>query len=145
MLWLQNFKLIRLQFKRVTQHKKWIYTYEHWPMCKYCTNYLTEAVVQRCSLEKVLWKYAANLQETTHAEVWFQSNFIEIALRHGCSPVNLLHIFRTPFPMNRSGWLLLYLIMIRCTHLQYKIARSGCLQMFYKIDVKVLEMESFPL
>ena len=26
------------------------------------------------------------------------SNFIEIALRHGCSPVNLLHIFRAPFP-----------------------------------------------
>ena len=23
-------------------------------------------------------------------------NFIEITLRHGCSPVNLLHIFRTP-------------------------------------------------
>ena len=23
----------------------------------------------------------------------------EIALRHGCPPVNLLHIFRTPFPM----------------------------------------------
>ena len=31
----------------------------------------------------------------------------EIALRHGCSPVNLLHIFRTPFPRNTSGWLLL--------------------------------------
>ena len=29
-----------------------------------------------------------------------QSNFIEIILRHGCSPVNLLHIFRTPFPEN---------------------------------------------
>ena len=27
-----------------------------------------------------------------------KSNFIEIALRHGCSPVSLLHIFRTPFP-----------------------------------------------
>ena len=25
------------------------------------------------------------------------SKFIEIALRHGCSRVNLLHIFRTPF------------------------------------------------
>ena len=25
-------------------------------------------------------------------------NFIEIAFRHGCSPVNLLHIFGTPFP-----------------------------------------------
>ena len=24
-------------------------------------------------------------------------NFIEITLRHGCCPVNLLHIFRTPF------------------------------------------------
>ena len=36
------------------------------------------------------------------------SNFIEIALRHGCSAVNLLHIFRTPFPRNTSEWLLLY-------------------------------------
>ena len=35
-------------------------------------------------------------------------NFIEITLRHGCSPVNLLHIFRTPFFKNTSGWLLLY-------------------------------------
>ena len=33
-------------------------------------------------------------------------NFIEIALLHGCSPVNLLHIFRTPFPKNISGGLL---------------------------------------
>ena len=28
-------------------------------------------------------------------------------LRYGCSPVNLLHIFRTPFPKNTSGGLLL--------------------------------------
>ena len=34
-------------------------------------------------------------------------NFIEIALQHGCSPVNLLHIFRKPFPRNTTGWLLL--------------------------------------
>ena len=34
-------------------------------------------------------------------------NFIEIALWHGCSALNLLHIFRTPFPRNTSGWLLL--------------------------------------
>ena len=37
-------------------------------------------------------------------------NFIEITLRHGCSPVNLLHIFRTHLTKNISGWLLLYLI-----------------------------------
>ena len=27
-----------------------------------------------------------------------QRNFIEITLRHGCSPVTLLHFFRTHFP-----------------------------------------------
>ena len=32
----------------------------------------TEATIQRCSLEKVFWKYVANLQENTHAEVRFQ-------------------------------------------------------------------------
>ena len=35
-------------------------------------------------------------------------NFIEIALRYGCSPVSLLHIFRKPFSRNTSGWLLLH-------------------------------------
>ena len=38
-----------------------------------------------------------------------QSNFIEIRLRHGCSPINLLHIFRRTFPKNTSRWLLLML------------------------------------
>ena len=32
-------------------------------------------------------------------------NCIEMTLRYGCSPVNLLHIFRVPFPRNTSGWL----------------------------------------
>ena len=32
-----------------------------------------------------------------------QSNFIEILLRHECSPVNMLHIFRTSFPSKTSG------------------------------------------
>ena len=36
-----------------------------------------------------------------------ESNFVEITLRHGCSPVNLLHSFRTPFLKNTSGRLLL--------------------------------------
>ena len=37
-------------------------------------------------------------------------NFIEIALWHWCSSVNLLHIFRTPFPKNTSWWLLLNVV-----------------------------------
>ena len=32
---------------------------------------------------------------------------IDMTLRHGCSRVNLLHIFRTPFYKNPSVWLLL--------------------------------------
>ena len=40
-----------------------------------------------------------------------QSNFIEISLQHGCSPLNLLHIFRTPLPKNTCGWLLLNVII----------------------------------
>ena len=36
-----------------------------------------------------------------------QSNFIEITLRHGSSPVNLLYIFRATFLKNISGGLLL--------------------------------------
>ena len=35
-------------------------------------------------------------------------NFIEITLCHGCSPVNLVHIFRTPFPKNTSRGLFVY-------------------------------------
>ena len=38
-------------------------------------------------------------------------NFTEIALWHGCSPVNLLHVFRTPFPKNTSEWLLLQWVL----------------------------------
>ena len=31
-----------------------------------------QAATQKYSKEKVLWKYAANLQENTHAKVWFK-------------------------------------------------------------------------
>ena len=34
-------------------------------------------------------------------------NIIEITLRHGCSPVNWLHISRTRFQQNTSEWLIL--------------------------------------
>ena len=41
-------------------------------------------------------------------------NFIEISLQHECSPVNLLHIFRTPFLKNTSGRLLM---LMECSYL----------------------------
>ena len=39
-------------------------------------------------------------------------NFIKITLWHGCSPVNLLHIFRIPLLKNTSGGLLLDLSLL---------------------------------
>ena len=36
-------------------------------------------------------------------------NFIKIAIWHGCSPVNLPHVFRKPFLKNTSGYVFLIL------------------------------------
>ena len=41
-------------------------------------------------------------------------NFLEITLWHGCSPVNLQDIFRTPFTKITFGWLLLLVNNCRC-------------------------------
>ena len=64
----------------------------------------SEAAVQRCSWEKVFWKMQ-QIYRRTHMPI---CDFIEITLQHGYSPVNLLHIFRTPFSKNTSGRLLLH-------------------------------------
>ena len=69
-------------------------------------------------------------------------NFIEITLRHGCSPVYLLHIFRKPFPKNTSGELhldflwgylkrktaLFLLTIIRCLINILRETKEGCIQ-----------------
>ena len=63
----------------------------------------------------VLWKRCSkNMQQITGEhpcqsviQINLQSNLIKIALWHGCSPVNLLHIFRKPFPQNIFERLLL--------------------------------------
>ena len=65
------------------------------------------------SSHPVFWKYAAEKITGEHPcrsviSKQLQSNFIKITLPHGyCSPVNLLHIFRTTFK-NTSGRLLLF-------------------------------------
>ena len=55
------------------------------------------------------------------------ANFIEITLWHGCSLVNLLHIFRTPLPKSTTGWLLLILtlcIQNPAKHLRWSLLRK---------------------
>ena len=48
-------------------------------------NKTLEAALHRSRYKNVFFRYAGNLF----------CNFIEITLRHVCSPLNLLHIFRT--------------------------------------------------
>ena len=60
---------------------------------------------KRCSgnLQQIYWRTPMSKCDFNKVA----SNFIEIILRHRYSPVDLLHIFRTPFPKNTSGGLLL--------------------------------------
>ena len=62
-----------------------------------------------------------------------QSNFIEIILRHGCSPVNLLHIFRTP-----GGMLLKILMQSNFV----KLCQCQILQFFRVILCRDLQMKA---
>ena len=68
---------------------------------------LSEVAVQKCFLEKsalkISSKFAGEHACRSMISLKLVWNFIEIALQHGCSPVNLLHIFRTPFPRNFSA------------------------------------------
>ena len=64
-------------------------------------------VFLRKDVLKICSKFTGEHPCRSAISVKLQSNFIEIAFRHGYSPLNLLHIFRTPFPRNTSRWLLL--------------------------------------
>ena len=66
-------------------------------------------------------------------------NFIKIALRHECSPVNFLHVFRTPFPSNTSGWLLLD------TQLQEICFITFFILVFYEIFIKFRSISYFKI
>ena len=67
-----------------------------------------EAALQRCgALRK---RYSENMQHiyrrATMPKCDFDKllcNFIEVTFRNGCSPVNLLHIFRTTLSKNTYG------------------------------------------
>ena len=61
-----------------------------------------------------------------------RSKFIEITTLHRCSPVNLLHIFRTPFLKNTTGrQLLLGQTNVSCHYM------GGYYQEFLKYPVEI--------
>ena len=96
-LWLQNRYWIFLKALTLLEKE---------PICLQISNKLldnvlnSEAAIQRCSLAKGVLKTCSKF---TGEHPWWGvisikllSIFIEITLQHECSPVNLLHIFRTP-------------------------------------------------
>ena len=140
-------------------------SYSIWCTCpsKYTVNNRSNR--PHVFLKKIFWKYAANLQENTHAEVaisiisvsvmislarqdenWFmsyctvgalvRSNFIEITPRHGYSPVNLLHIFRTSFLKYTSGRLLLAIISFKGSTVNLLIRKTP--SVIYVIKCKAI-------
>ena len=63
--------------------------------------FLEEVVLKMCS------KFTGEHPCWSVISIKLLCNFFEIALRRGCSPINLLLFFRTPFPKNTSEELLL--------------------------------------
>ena len=91
----------------------------------------------RKGVMKICCKFTGEHPCRNVISIKLQSSFIEIALRHGCSPVNLLHIFRTPFPRNTSGWLLLIPVQI----LKENVNFSRYMSIFYN---NVITTSKFP-
>ena len=56
---------------------------------------------------KICIKFTREYPCRSVISIKLQSSLIEITLRHGCSPINLLHIFRTLFTKTISERLLL--------------------------------------
>ena len=84
--------------------------------------FLGKGVLKTCS------KFTGKQPYRSVISIKLPRNFIEITLRHGCSPVNLLHIFRTLFSKNTSGWLFLnmHINKIKQEYFKNKTLREKC-------------------
>ena len=102
--------------------KESVSLYWEWEWMSYSQKQSSRSVLRK----KVFWKYAANVFTGKHPyrsaiSIKLQSNFIEITLWHGCSSVNLQHIFRISFLKNTSGRLLLYAVTYHYDVLPYLV------------------------
>ena len=89
-----------LEFSRVPMHKL---HYDYIKKNIYDRSSHPEVFLRKGVL-KIRNKFTGEHPSRSVISVKLQSNFIEITLWHGCSPINVLHIFRTPFPRSTSGW-----------------------------------------
>ena len=110
------FKVFIINYKNLVQNLFSVFSYKWpgvpgniWNTYKSCWKLRSSRpeVFLRKGVLKICSKFTGEDPCQSVISIKLQDNFVEIALRHGCSPVNLLHIFRTPFPRNTSGWLFL--------------------------------------
>ena len=85
------------------RNETWIVSSEHNPNIR---SSPPEVFIGKGFL-KIYSKFTGEHPCWSEISIKLQNNFIEIALRHECFPVNLLHIFTIRFPKNSSGGLLL--------------------------------------
>ena len=82
-----------------------------------------EAVIQRCSVEKVFLEIWQNSKENTCVRVSFliscrrPATWLKKRLWHRCFPVNFAKFLRTPFLIEHLRWLLLYSQKMFCESL----------------------------
>ena len=88
----------KIQFNTLRSFFKWVYRSSHPEV------FLRKGVLKICS------KFTGKHPCQSLISIKLLCSFIEIAFRHGWSPVNLLHVFRTTFPKNSSCWLLPQLV-----------------------------------
>ena len=71
--------------------QKWVWKIDVYPVYKGEILLTAEAALQMCFFYKIkFWKYATNLQENTHAEMWFQWSYKATLLEsHFCIGVLL--------------------------------------------------------
>ena len=126
---LQNFLINNLSYKYFRSMFSWsfcwcflllnLFHFENWEIIFYsqqnyflniwCWHYRSShppVFLAKCVL-KIWIKFTGEYPCWDAISIKLLCNFIEIALQHGCSPVNLLHIFRAPFYKNTYGRLLL--------------------------------------
>ena len=76
---------------------------------KLIADKLTWLLQKQSSIGVLKKRCSKNMQQIYRRTPIPKYDFNKITLRHGCFPVNLLHIFGTPFPRNTSRWLILLL------------------------------------
>ena len=91
---------------------------------------------------KICSKFTGEHPCRSAISITLQSNFTKITFWHGCSPVNLLHIFRTLSSKSTSGWLLLSLVQ---GELKIKLLINFVCNKNTKILIKICNVQTFDI